>query len=149
MFSRVFQWAIAILALALFVSLLLDIIPFWSFYALLIVCGLGSAGDAVRIAITKPRSQERFHSLCHRLSAAAIAMVVGAIGLFGQVDLGMDSRMRSRASMVMYLCVPVCLIAYFGWYQHVSKNYGIQKSHPDFGEDEEGNPLRPNETDQE
>lgn len=147
MLTRIFQWAIAILAVALFLSLLLNVVPFWSFYALLIACGIGSAGDAVRIAIFKPRSQERFDSLCHRLSAAAIAIVFGAIGLFGQVDLGMDSRMRSRASMVMYLCVPVCLIVYFLWYQHASKNYGMQNVHPDFSEDDQGNPVRPNGSD--
>ena len=147
--KNISSWALAILAVALFISLLLDIIPFWTFYALLIVCGLCSAGDAIRIAITYPRSQERFHSLCHRLSAAAIAIVFGAIGLFGQIDLGMDSRIRSRASMVMYLCVPVCMAGYFAWYQYVSKKLDFQATHPDFGDDDNENPLRPDRVDRE
>jgi len=105
--------------------------------------GLACAGQFV-VDFRKPPSIERFKRLCLSGGGAGVLTTMSVVALLGVIPLGMDPGIRRRVLLLAALAIVTVAAVYFVWcHQAIQHSPSRRTYHPDFAEDDEGNPTRP------
>lgn len=132
------------LALALICYQAVYGIPIWVAVCALPAVSVLCAVRFIHIRRHWPPSVERFHSLCEVGGVAAFCFAIMGVLGFRQLATDLGPGVRDRITIVLGMCLLTAGAAYMAWCYLAIQHYpGRRPRHPDFAEDEDGNPVRP------
>jgi len=130
--------ASAVLALAFFLWTPVIPTPNWLRLTIASSAGVISAAFAIRLYLVLSPSLERFRRVCIFSGLSALFFASVALGLLSRFQPSVDEWVAVLILFSLATGISACLI----WFYLTAQSYGRKPNHPDFAEDDEGNPIR-------